>query len=127
MTLPSAATELLADLAPWLGMHCPAEGIPVPARGAERPAFVMTELNTPSSDGREALRQIKADGRLKAIAVVVDTTSANPDDATYCCQRGANAHHVKPVSCHYRLQMLTARFDLWLVDVIKPTAQRRSP
>ena len=54
----------------------------------ERPAFVMMDLNTFSTDGREALRQIKADPLLKVIPVVVVTTSANPRDVDYCYQCG---------------------------------------
>ena len=95
--------------------------------GAARPAFVMMDLNTPSTDGREALRQIKADPLLKAIPVVIVTTSANPRDVDFCYQCGANAYYVKPISYPDHLQMLTELFDYWLVDVIKPTAQRLAP
>jgi CheY-like chemotaxis protein len=92
-----------------------------------RPTFVMLDLNTSSTDGREALRQIKADPLLKAIPVVVVTTSVNPRDVDFCYQCGANAYHVKPVSYPEHLQMLTGLLDYWLVDVIKPNAHRLAP
>ena len=94
---------------------------------AERPAFVMMDLNTPSTDGRETLRQIKADPLLKAIPVVVVTTSANPRDVDFCYQCGANAYHVKPTRYPEHLQMLTGLFDYWLVEVLKPTTHGVAP
>lgn len=90
--------------------------------GAERTAFVMMDLNTSGTDGREALRQIKADPLLEAIPVVVVTTSANPRDVDFCFQCGAHACRVKPISYPDHLQMLTGLFDYWLVNVIEPTA-----
>ena len=90
---------------------------------AERPAFVMMDLNTPSTDGREALRQIKADPQLRAIPVVVVTTSTNPRDVDFCYQCGANAYHVKPMRYPDHLQLLARLLDYWLVDVLKPSAQ----
>ena len=45
-----------------------------------RPAFVLMDLNTSSTDGLDTLAQIKADPLLKAIPVVVVTTSAHPRD-----------------------------------------------
>lgn len=90
------------------------------------PAFVLMDLNTSSTDGRETLRQIKADPLLKAIPVVVVTTSAHPRDVDDCYQCGANAYHVKPVSYPEHLQLLTGLLDYWLT-VRKPTAQRLWP
>src|SRR5271163_1298530 len=40
-----------------------------------RPGLILLDLNMPKKDGREALREIKADPELKAIRVVVLTTS----------------------------------------------------
>ena len=95
--------------------------------GAERLAFVLMDLNTASTDGRETLLQIKADPLLKAIAVVVVTTSANPRDVDHCFQCGANAYHVKPLSYPDHLQMLTGLLDYWLLRVITPTARSLAP
>ena len=92
-----------------------------------RPALVMMDLNTPGIDGREALRQIKADPLLKSIPIAVVTTSANPRDVDFCYQNGANAYHVKPVRYPDHLLMLTGLLDYWLVEVIKPTVPRLAP
>ena len=46
------------------------------------PALVLLDLNTPKCDGRDALREIKQDDRLRALPLVVLTTSANPRRVT---------------------------------------------
>src|SRR5262245_56277233 len=41
-----------------------------------RPCLILLDLNMPRKDGREALREIKADPSLRSIPVVVLTTSS---------------------------------------------------
>ncbi len=94
---------------------------------AERPALLMLDLNTPSTDGREALRQIKADPLLKTIPVAVLTTSANPVDVALCYQYGVNAYHVKPMRYPEHLQLLAGLLKYWLVDVLQPTSPGVAP
>jgi CheY-like chemotaxis protein len=67
------------------------------AQPGPHPALILLDLNLPGTDGREILRQIKQDIRLRSIAVVVLTTSANPQDVLWCYQHGANSYIVKPV------------------------------
>jgi CheY-like chemotaxis protein len=95
--------------------------------GAERPVFVMMDLNTSRTDGRDALRQIKTDPKLRMIPVVVVTTSANPRDVDLCYEYGANAYHVKPVRYPDHLRMLRQMLDYWLAGVLKPTLSKPSP
>jgi CheY-like chemotaxis protein len=64
---------------------------------ALRPALILLDLNLPTTDGYEVLRQIKQDARLRTIPVVVLTTSANPRDVDLCYRYGANSYIVKPV------------------------------
>src|SRR5215510_3075528 len=45
-----------------------------------RPGLILLDLNMPRKDGREALREIKADPNLKNIRVVVLTTSKADED-----------------------------------------------
>ncbi len=44
------------------------------------PGLLLLDLNMPRKDGREALREIKADPKLKHIRVVVLTTSKAEED-----------------------------------------------
>jgi CheY-like chemotaxis protein len=91
-------------------------------RGAEaiRPAVVLMDLNTPGTDGREALATIKAESSLKVIPVVVFSTSADPRDMAFCYAAGANAYHVKPVRYLDHLQLVVDLLTYWLGRVAPP-------
>lgn len=88
--------------------------------GQTLPALIVMDLNTPGMDGREALRFIKSDARLKAIPVVVSSTSASPQDRDFCYAAGANAYHVKPIRYPDHLHVVEALLRYWLVDVALP-------
>src|SRR5471030_116193 len=47
---------------------------------APRPGLILLDLNMPRKDGREALREIKADPKLKNIRIVIMTTSKAHED-----------------------------------------------
>jgi CheY-like chemotaxis protein len=84
------------------------------------PALVLLDLNTPKCDGRDALREIKQDDRLRALPLVVLTTSANPRDLHFCYASGANAYHVKPVQYRDHLRILEQIFGYWLKSAVLP-------
>ena len=84
------------------------------------PALVLLDLNTPKDDGRHALREIKQDDQLRAIPLIVLSTSANPRDLAFCYASGANAYHVKPVDHAIHLQVLQQIFSYWLTRVVLP-------
>jgi CheY-like chemotaxis protein len=86
-------------------------------------ALVLLDLNTPHGDGRYALEQMYAEAHLRAIPVVVVSTSANPRDVDFCYTFGANAYHVKPVSHAEHLMVLQSVFAYWLGSVVLPTEQ----
>src|SRR5579859_256747 len=50
------------------------------AKPAPRPGVILLDLNMPRKDGREALREIKADPELRHIPIVVLTTSKDEED-----------------------------------------------
>lgn len=84
------------------------------------PALVLLDLNTPQSDGREALIQIKQDACLRSIPVVVLSGSANPRDLNFCYANGVNAYHVKPVNHALHLLVLQQIFNYWISSVVSP-------
>jgi len=62
-----------------------------------QPAVVLLDLKMPRIDGREVLRQMRADPDLRTIPVVVLTSSREEQDLYETYKLGANAYVVKPV------------------------------
>jgi CheY-like chemotaxis protein len=62
----------------------------------DRPDLILLDLNMPRMDGRETLAAIKSDERLKAIPVVILTTSGAAPDIVSSYQHRANAYVTKP-------------------------------
>jgi CheY-like chemotaxis protein len=65
---------------------------------APTPGLILLDLNMPRKDGREALREIKADRDLRRIPIVVLTTSKAEEDVYRTYDLGANSFITKPVS-----------------------------
>jgi len=86
------------------------------------PVVVLMDLNTPGTDGREALAVLKTDPALKSIPVVVFSTSSNPKDVGFCYAAGANAYHVKPVRYPDHLQLVIDLVGYWFGRVALPAA-----
>ena len=63
---------------------------------ATRPDLILLDLNMPRMDGRETLAAIKSDDELKAIPVVILTTSGATPDIVSSYQQRANAYVTKP-------------------------------
>jgi len=63
---------------------------------ANRPDLILLDLNMPRMDGRETLEAIKTDEQLKAIPVVILTTSGAAPDIVSSYQHRANAYVTKP-------------------------------
>ena len=62
------------------------------------PALLLLDLNMPRKDGREALREIKQDEKLRTLPVVVLTTSRADEDIVRSYQLGVNSFITKPVT-----------------------------
>jgi CheY-like chemotaxis protein len=65
---------------------------------AVRPDLILLDLNMPRMDGRQTLAEVKADPALKAIPVVVLTTSGAVPDVLASYQYRANAYVTKPLN-----------------------------
>jgi CheY-like chemotaxis protein len=62
------------------------------------PAVVLLDLKLPKVDGLEVLAALKADDALRAIPVVMLTSSREETDLARSYRLGVNAYVVKPVS-----------------------------
>lgn len=61
------------------------------------PVLVLLDLKMPKVDGLEVLKTIKSDDQLKAIPVVVLSSSRETSDLTECYRHGVNGYVVKAV------------------------------
>jgi len=63
---------------------------------APRPDLVLLDLNMPRMDGRQVLQEIKSDEQLKAIPVVILSTSDADVDIAASYMGHANSYIMKP-------------------------------
>lgn len=67
-------------------------------RAEGNPAVVLLDIKMPKVDGLEVLRRIKSDPELKALPVVMLTSSREESDLVESYHLGVNAYVVKPVN-----------------------------
>ncbi len=92
------------------------------------PGLVLLDLNMPRKDGREVLREIKADPRLRAIPVVILTTSKAEEDVVRSYQDGVNSFISKPVTFAALLDVVQTLGKYWLQVVdLPPDAEGPGP
>ncbi len=87
---------------------------------APRPGVILLDLNMPRMDGREALREIKADPDLRAIPVVVLTTSRAEEDIARSYELGANSFISKPVTFDGLVSVMRGLGQYWFDIVALP-------
>jgi two-component system chemotaxis response regulator CheY len=58
--------------------------------------FVLSDINMPKMNGFELLKEIRADGALKALPVLLITAEAKKEDIVTAAQAGASGYIVKP-------------------------------
>jgi CheY-like chemotaxis protein len=83
-----------------------------------RPDLVLLDLNLPRKDGREVLEEIKDDPELRAIPVVVLTTSEAEEDILRSYLLHANAYVSKPVDFDQFIRVVR-QIDDFFVTVVK--------
>ena len=84
------------------------------------PGLVLLDLNMPRKDGREALREIKADPALRMIPVVVLTTSKAEEDVARSYDEGVNSFISKPASFSALIEVVQSLGKYWLQTVDLP-------
>jgi two-component system, chemotaxis family, response regulator Rcp1 len=86
----------------------------VPYDLAGRPDLVLLDLNMPRMDGREVLEAVKGDKTLRAIPVIVLTTSDAETDILASYDQGANCYLKKPLGLADFLHVVKSVEDFWL-------------
>jgi CheY-like chemotaxis protein len=86
------------------------------------PGLVLLDLNMPRVEGRQALREIKADPQLRHIPVVILTTSSQEEDIYRTYQLGASSFITKPVTFEGLVAVMVGLRDYWFEIVRLPDA-----
>ena len=87
---------------------------------APRPDLVLLDLNLPRKDGREVLREVKEDEKLRTIPVVVLTTSKADEDILKSYSLHANCYVTKPMGLQQFLDVVRSIEDFWFTIVKLP-------
>ena len=94
-----------------------------PPAAAPRPGLILLDLNMPLKDGREALREIRADPELRRIPVVVLTTSKADTDVGMIYELGANSFISKPFQFEALVNVMRALSHYWFKTVELPVTR----
>jgi CheY-like chemotaxis protein len=86
-----------------------------------RPGLILLDLNMPRKDGREALREIKADPDLRRIPVVVLTTSKAEEDVLRSYDLGVSSFITKPVTFEALVEVMRTVGKYWFEIVELPS------
>jgi CheY-like chemotaxis protein len=84
------------------------------------PGLILLDLNMPRKDGREALKEIKSDPRLRHIPVVVLTTSKAEEDIYRTYDLGVNSFITKPVTFDSLVDLMKGLGKYWFEIVSLP-------
>ena len=90
---------------------------------APRPDIILLDLNLPKKDGRQVLSEIKQDQSLRAIPVVILTTSAAEEDVLRSYDLHANCYVTKPVDLEKFIVVVQSIDRFWLSVVTLPPGQ----
>ena len=117
-------TDALEDCHLGLSLHVVGDGEEAMRflrdQGQPRPALVLLDLNLPRRGGLEVLADLKADPDLRAIPVVVLTTSQAEADIVRSYELHANAYVIKPFDAAQFADAIRHIDDFFLTLVKRP-------
>jgi CheY-like chemotaxis protein len=85
-----------------------------------KPGIILLDLNMPGLDGRKTLEIIKQTHQLKAIPVVILTTSNDERDVQACYDLGANTYIQKPVDFDGLIAAIRRLKEYWFEIAVLP-------
>jgi CheY-like chemotaxis protein len=85
-----------------------------------RPALILLDLNIPGMGGRELVGRIKDDPELRAIPVVILSTSEHRSDIESCYLAHANSYHTKSDDLIEYQDTARQIMEYWLSSVVRP-------
>ena len=117
------AAEAFAESGARAAFSCVLDGIELMqhlsarslSQTGELPNLILLDLNMPRKDGREALREIKADPALQHIPIVILTTSKEEKDIAFSMKAGAESFVTKPTTFEDWVEIMKSLAGSWLV------------
>lgn len=101
---------------------------------APRPGLILLDIRLPKVDGHEVLRRIKGEPALRAIPVVMLTTSDQADEINESYKAGANSYVTKPVRFTDFVETIKAVKLYWVLtshlpdgDGARPASEQARP
>jgi len=88
--------------------------------GWRSPELILLDLNLPRLTGREVLERIRSTPNLKAVPVVVLTTSRRKEDVQEVYAAGANTYIEKPPDFARFVEVLRTIHRYWLDTALLP-------
>ncbi len=85
-----------------------------------KPDLMLLDLNMPKMDGKQLLKQMRADPNLRRIPVVALTTSKQEEDIIRTYDLGANSYIIKPVNMDQFINAIKVLKDYWFQIVVLP-------
>jgi len=79
-------------------IEAPTGGEGVRLASEQKPDLILMDIQLPDIDGIEALRRIRADRALDAVAVIAVSASVMPDDQQKIVTSGFDAFVTKPIN-----------------------------
>ncbi len=80
---------------------------------ALRPDLIFLDLNLPLKDGREVLAEVRVDEKLRAIPVIILTSSESEKDIATAYRLYANSYLCKPVDYENFFQLFVCLEQYW--------------
>ena len=85
------------------------------------PDLILLDLNLPRLNGRQVLERIRARPELKAVPVIVLTTSRRQEDVQQLYAAGANTYIEKPQDFDRFVEVLQTILRYWLDTALLPS------
>ncbi len=109
--------EELMDYLLRRGVYTDAEKFPPPD-------LIFLDLNMPKKDGFQTLKEIKEHPGLRAIPILIYSTSKERDQIELCYKLGANSYITKPMSFDDLLTTVKCLSDYWFSVAVLPLSER---
>lgn len=93
-------------------------------KNATKPSLVFLDLNMPRKDGRQALREIKDNEKLKHIPVIILSTSNSEEDIETSYRNGVNTYFAKPSKYSELVEIIATVKSYWCEKAALAREQR---